>query len=245
MGNRNRVMMCGGSVKPWETVRKAITALYGRESLPRTVVGLIDECYWLADIKAAFGVDAILGIEQSTEPMKNTSPSWTPDLKKVEDASTLLWQVNTGVSRSEARYLTGRVLEVHGVVCGTVESVFTPDWTLDSSRLPALLQMLNGYNSVAKRLQDCDIELIDELVRIVCDCFTKDRLPVKASVWDQQEVRKLFDAALGHGVSNSPIDINLWARLKARNQGRSLIVSDNGLIGKVGADREMARAGMF
>ena len=245
MGNRNRVMMCGGSVKPWETVRKAITALYGRESLPRTVVGLIYECYWLADIKAAFGVDAILGIEQSTEPMKNTSPSWTPDLKKVEDASTLLWQVSTGVSRSEARYLTGRVLEVHGVVCGTVEGVFTPDWTPDSSRLPALLQMLNGYNSVAKRLQDCDIELIDELVRIVCDCFTKDRLPVKASVWDQQEVRKLFDAALGHGVSNSPIDINLWARLKARNQGRSLIVSDNGLIGKVGADREMARAGMF
>lgn len=137
------------------------------------------------------------------------------------------------------------MLEVHGVVCGTVESVFTPDWTPDSLRLPTVLQMLSGCNSVAKRLQDCDIDLIDELVRIVCDCFTKDRLPNKASVWDQHEVRKLLDATSGHGDSNNPIDINLWTRLKARNQGRSLIVSDNGLIGKVGADREMAQAGMF
>ncbi|OBT83001.1 hypothetical protein VE02_08256 [Pseudogymnoascus sp. 03VT05] len=178
------------------------------------------------------------------EPMNNTGPSWTPNPKKVEDARTWLWQVSTGVSRAEARCLDGDVLEVHGMVCGTVESVFTPDWVPEHiSRLPALLQMLRDCKPVAKRLQDCNIDLVDELVRIVCNCFTKDRLPDEASAWNQQEVRKLLDATLGDGYLNGPIDINLWSRLKASNQGCSLIVSDNGLIGKVGAVREMARAG--
>ncbi|OBT98355.1 hypothetical protein VE01_03036 [Pseudogymnoascus verrucosus] len=142
------------------------------------------------------------------------------------------------------RCFGGGMLEVHGLVCGSVESIFTPGWIPeDISRLSALLQMLRDLKPVAKRLQDCNIDLIDELVSILCDCFTKDRLPDDASVWDQQEVRNLLDAALGGGDSNGPFDVNLWTRLKVRNQGHSLIVSHNGLIGKVGDGREMVRAG--
>jgi hypothetical protein len=93
------------------------------------------------------------------------------------------------------------------LVCGSVESIFTPGWIPeDISRLSALLQMLRDLKPVAKRLQDCNIDLIDELVSILCDCFTKDRLPDDASVWDQQEVRNLLDAALGGGDSNGPMD---------------------------------------
>ncbi|OBT80261.1 hypothetical protein VF21_00609 [Pseudogymnoascus sp. 05NY08] len=237
LGNRNRLMRCGGSVKPWAMVRKVVMALYGRESLPRTVTGLINECYWLADIRATFGVDTILAIEQSTgtmnpirtlapEPMNNTGPSCTPNLKKVRDGRKWLWQVSTGVSRAEARCLDGDVLEVHGMVCGTVESVFMPDWVPEHiSRLPALLQMLRDSCSHCVGL------------------LHQGSAPGRGERVDQQEVRKLLDAALGDGYSNGPIDINLWSRLKASNQGHSLIVSDNGLIGKVGAVREMARAG--
>lgn len=41
-----------------------ILALFERVSLPYDVVGLVNECYWLADIKITFDADTILAIEQ-------------------------------------------------------------------------------------------------------------------------------------------------------------------------------------
>jgi hypothetical protein len=304
LGNRNRIMMCGKSTKPWATVRKAILALFGHASIPHTVARLIDKRRWLADITTTldaetivfsaamlncsddhdkvYGVlnlldpaitklitpdyhapvakaykDLVLAVAQSTGTVnligvgsldltQDIASSWIPNLAKLEEVWTGRWQVSTGVSRAWARCLHGDVLEVHGIVCGTVESVFASDWIPeDITGLPAVLRMLSACKPVAKRLEDGSIDLLDELVRIVCDCFTKDRLPDEASVWDQQEVRNLLEAATGDGDSNDPVDVDLWTRLKARNQGRSLILSDTGLIGKIGAGREKVRAGMF
>ncbi|KFY34128.1 hypothetical protein V494_07032 [Pseudogymnoascus sp. VKM F-4513 (FW-928)] len=302
LGNRNRIIMCGRTSKPWSMVRKTILALFGHASIPHTVARLIDRRRWIANIASTldietiifsaallkcsddhdkvYGVlnllgpavkelitpdysaqvanaykDLVLAVEQTTGTLnligvgspdltQHTGPSWTPNLAKLEQVWTGRWQVSTGVSNAEARYLDGDVLQVHGIACGTVESVFASDWiSEDIAGLAVVVQMLSGCKPVAKRLRDCNIDLIDEMVRIVCDCFTKDRLPEEASVWDQQQVRGLFDAALGGGESNGLADIDLWTRLKARNEGHSLIISDNGLIGKVGAGREMVRAG--
>lgn len=66
-----------------------------------------------------------------------------------------------------------------------------------------------------------------------------------AKPWDQQEVHRLLDAALGDGDSNGPVNISPWTRLKPRNQGCSLILCDNELMGKVGVGHQMAQEGMF
>lgn len=54
-----------------------------------------------------------------------------------------------------------------------------------------------------------------------------------------EEFRKLLDATIGDGDSNGSVDVNLWTRLKARNQGGSHMSNGNGLIGKIWAGRKM------
>lgn len=156
-------------------------ALYGRKSLPLTVVGLIDECFWLANIKAAFDLDTILAIEQSIV----------------------------------TRRFGGGMLEVHGLVCGSVESIFTPGWIPeDISRLSALLQMLRDLRPVVKRLQDCNIDLIDELVsycatasprtgsRTMRACGTSKRFAACSTPHQEVETRMAAPSILtyGHGL---------------------------------------------
>lgn len=130
------------------------------------------------------------------ELMKHTVPSRTPDLARVERARTWLWQISTGISLANARCLDADVLEVHGMICGIVESVFASDWIPeDTSQLPVVLQKLSACNAVAKRMNDGRIDLIDEIVSIIYDCFTNEWLPNDASAWDKHEIRKLLQAA--------------------------------------------------
>ncbi|KFY58772.1 hypothetical protein V496_05975 [Pseudogymnoascus sp. VKM F-4515 (FW-2607)] len=53
-------------------VRNGILVLFERVSLPYDVTGLVNECYWLADIKMTFDLDTVLAIEQSTKAMDLT-----------------------------------------------------------------------------------------------------------------------------------------------------------------------------
>lgn len=89
------------------------------------------------------------------------------------------------------------------------------------------------------------MDMFEEIVRIVCDCFTRDRLPNDESAWDQEEVRNFLKAAMGNGEPNAYIDVDLWTWLKTKIHGGSLTVSDNGLVGKMEAGRKEARVGMF
>lgn len=183
----------------------------------------------------------------TAELMKHTVPSWTPNLVRVEGARSWLWQISTGISRANARCLDADVLEVHEMICGSVESVFASDWILeDTSQLPVVLHKLSACNAVAKGLNDVSIDLIDEIVSIICDCFTNDRLPNDASAWDKHEIRKLLQAATTEdGEWNASIKDGFWTQCKAKNHGRSVIISDTGLKGKVEAKRKEARVGML
>ncbi|OBT68070.1 hypothetical protein VE03_01623 [Pseudogymnoascus sp. 23342-1-I1] len=221
-------------------------ALFGRESLPRAMVELIDECYWLAGINATFDADTILAMEQlvgtmnlmdadTLELMNVTGPSWTPNLMRVEGAQILLWQISTGISRANA--------QAHGVICGTVEGLFASGWIPgDISKLSMLLRILSACNPLARQLNDGSIDLIDEIIGIFCDCFTNDRLPGNASAGNKQEICKLLEgAATECGEWTDSTKACFWAQSKARNYGRSLIVTDTGLIGKIEAGREETR----
>ena len=64
----------------------------------------------------------------SIDLRQDIASSWIPNLAKLEEVWTGRWQVSTGVFRAGVRCLLGNVLEVHGVVCGTVESLFASDW---------------------------------------------------------------------------------------------------------------------
>lgn len=121
---------------------------------------------------------------------------------------------------------------MHGVACGTIEGVFV-DWIPENITDPqALFQTLSGCDPVAKRLSDGTIDMFEEIVRIVCDCFTRDRLPNDESAWDQEGVRNFLKAAW-EMESQMPIStLTCGHGLRQKSMAAALLLATMGLLGR-------------
>ncbi|KFZ24581.1 hypothetical protein V502_00934 [Pseudogymnoascus sp. VKM F-4520 (FW-2644)] len=71
-------------------------------------------------------------------------------------------------------------------------------------------------------------------------CLWQGSAPNDESAWDQEEVRNFLKAAMGNGEPNAYIDVDMGTWLKTKIHAGSIIVSDNGRIGKMEAGRKEA-----
>jgi hypothetical protein len=160
-------------------------------------------------------------------------PSWVPDFSAQRTMRTLV-QFASGISRSEATYITPNILEVSGVQCAILRHVSQPLHGLeDSGATLSVIRTWERENLQQGSYINSGESLADAFVSTLRLNLLKERFP-SFGIPTLQEWRQTYTSKYSISASSQNLRADDYTKIEEDFywcKGRTFVISEEGYIG--------------